>query len=196
MNIGYNVFAHTNQLDPMKTFFLLVISIFFAVARAEPNLYKVNPGDVLEISVWNEEALQKEVRVLPDGSISFPLAGNLSASGKTILQIQKAVQEKLAPLIADPVVSVSVKASEGNTINVIGQVKAPGQFVMYQPMDVMQALSLAGGLTAFAKANDIIVIRRTGEDSEALKFRYGDLEDGDNLDENHLLKSGDVIVVP
>jgi polysaccharide biosynthesis/export protein len=180
----------------MKTFFLLVISVFFTVAYAEPNSYTVNPGDILDISVWNEEALQKEVRVLPDGSISFPLAGNLSVTGKTILQIQTALVEKLKTLIADPVVNVSVKATEGNTINVIGQVKAPGQFIMYQPMDVMQALSLAGGLTAFAKANDIIIIRKNEKSSEALKFRYGDLEDGDELDKNYLLKSGDVIVVP
>jgi polysaccharide export outer membrane protein len=180
----------------MKTFFLLVISVFFTTAHAEPGVYTVNPGDILEISVWNEEALQKEVRVLPDGSISFPLAGNLSVAGKSIPQIQAVLKEKLAPLIADPVVHVSVKATEGNTVNVIGQVKSPGQFVMYQPMDVMQALSLAGGLTAFAKANDIIVIRKSDKGSEALKVRYGDLEDGDDLDKNHLLKSGDVIVVP
>ncbi len=67
---------------------------------------------------------------------------------------------------------------------------------MLQPMDVMQMLSLAGGLTAFAKANDILILRRKNGVSDALEFRYGDIEDGDNLEKNYLLKTGDVIVVP
>lgn len=180
----------------MKIFFLLVISVFFTAAHAEPNLYTVNPGDILEISVWNEEALQKELRVLSDGSVSFPLAGNLSVVGKSIPQIQTALKEKLAEFVADPVVTVSVKATEGNLIYVIGQVKTPGQFIMYQPLDVMQALSLAGGLTAFAKANSIKILRHHGDKSEAIEFEYGEVESGDKLENNHLLQSGDVVVVP
>jgi polysaccharide export outer membrane protein len=106
------------------------------------------------------------------------------------------LKERLAEFIADPVVNISVKSAEGNSIYVIGQVKKPGQFVMYQPMDVMQMLSLAGGLTAFAKANDIVILRRNGDKSESIAFKYGEVEDGDKLENNHLLRSGDVIVVP
>ncbi|WP_331818192.1 polysaccharide biosynthesis/export family protein [Methylobacter sp. Wu1] len=175
---------------------LLAVSIFFQTAHADSNQYTVNSGDILDISVWNEEALQKEVRVLPDGSISFPLAGSISVAGKSISQIQSILKERLAELIADPVVNISVKSAEGNSIYVIGQVKKPGQFVMYQPMDVMQMLSLAGGLTAFAKANDIVILRRNGDKSESIAFKYGEVEDGDKLENNHLLRSGDVIVVP
>lgn len=175
---------------------MLAVSIFFQTAHADSNQYTVNSGDILDISVWNEEALQKEVRVLPDGSISFPLAGSISVAGKSISQIQSILKERLAELIADPVVNISVKSAEGNSIYVIGQVKKPGQFVMYQPMDVMQMLSLAGGLTAFAKANDIVILRRNGDKSESIAFKYGEVEDGDKLENNHLLRSGDVIVVP
>ncbi|MEF3075506.1 polysaccharide biosynthesis/export family protein [Methylobacter sp. Wu1] len=180
----------------MRIFLLLAVSIFFQTAHADSNQYTVNSGDILDISVWNEEALQKEVRVLPDGSISFPLAGSISVAGKSISQIQSILKERLAELIADPVVNISVKSAEGNSIYVIGQVKKPGQFVMYQPMDVMQMLSLAGGLTAFAKANDIVILRRNGDKSESIAFKYGEVEDGDKLENNHLLRSGDVIVVP
>lgn len=196
MKISYTFAASTKQLDHMKTFFLLVISAFFTAAHAEPELYTVNPGDVLEISVWNEDALQHELRVLPDGSISFPLAGNMSVAGKSIPQIQAALKEKLAEFIADPMVNISVKATEGNAVYVIGQVKTPGQFVMYQPLDVMQALSLAGGLTAFAKSNDIKVLRRHGDKSEAIDFEYSEVEGGENLGINQRLHSGDVVVVP
>ncbi|WP_020160190.1 MULTISPECIES: polysaccharide biosynthesis/export family protein [Methylobacter] len=176
---------------------VLLSTIFFIqTARADSYQYTVNPGDILDISVWNEEALQQELRVLPDGSISFPLAGNFQVAGKSIDQIEAILKERLAEYIADPVVNISVKSVEGNAIYVIGQVKKPGQFVMYQPMDVMQMLSLAGGLTAFAKANDIVILRRNGDKSESIEFEYSDAEDGDKLENNHLLQSGDVIVVP
>ncbi|WAK01151.1 polysaccharide biosynthesis/export family protein [Methylobacter sp. YRD-M1] len=179
----------------MRIFLLLAVFIF-QTAHADSNQYTVNSGDILDISVWNEEALQKEVRVLPDGSISFPLAGSISVAGKSISQIHAILKDRLAEFIADPVVNISVKSAEGNSIYVIGQVKKPGQFVMYQPMDVMQMLSLAGGLTAFAKANDIVILRRNGDKSESIAFKYGEVEDGDKLENNHLLRSGDVIVVP
>jgi polysaccharide export outer membrane protein len=180
----------------MRIFLLLAAFISFQIAHADSYQYTVNTGDILEISVWNEEALQKELRVLPDGSISFPLAGSVSVAGKSISQIQAILKERLAEYIADPVVNISVKSVEGNSIYVIGQVKKPGQFVMYQPMDVMQMLSLAGGLTAFAKANDIVILRRNGDKSESIAFKYGEVEDGDKLENNHLLHSGDVIIVP
>jgi polysaccharide export outer membrane protein len=86
-------------------------------------------------------------------------------------------------------VNVSVKSASGNSVYVIGQVKKPGQFIMLQPMDVMQILSLAGGLTAFAKTNDILILRRNNGVSDAIEFRYGDIEDGDNLEKNYLLKA-------
>jgi polysaccharide export outer membrane protein len=158
--------------------------------------YTINPGDVLEISVWKEEELQREIRVLPDGHISFPLAGVIEVSGLKLTQVKEKLVEKLSEYISDPVVNISVKSVEGNIVYVIGQVQRPGQFPMYQPLDVMQVLSLAGGLTAFAKANDILILRRTEKGPEAIEFEYGELEDGDDLDTNVVLKSGDVIVVP
>ncbi len=179
-----------------KFYFLCLLMFFQATVTATEYTYTVNAGDILEISVWKEEELQRELRVLPDGHISFPLVGDINISGLTLNQVKGKLVEKLSEYISDPVVNISVKSVEGNIVYVIGQVKQPGQFIMYQPLDVMQVLSLAGGLTAFAKANDILILRRDEKGADALKFEYGELEDGDNLDENYMLKSGDVIVVP
>ena len=183
-----------NQLKLLLFCFLM----FFQVQAGadEQGSYKINPGDILQISVWKEEELQREVRVLPDGSVSFPLVGIVFIAGKDITTIQAELTKKMADYIADPVLNISISQVAGNIVYVIGQVNNPGQFIMYQPMDMMQILSLAGGLTTFAKANDIIILRRGEKGRAAIEFEYGELEDGDDLDKNHLLKSGDVIVVP
>jgi len=171
--------------------------VFFqATGNAVEDTYKVNPGDKIGISVWKEEDLMREVTVLPDGRISFPLVGEIQAAGLSLSQIKDKVTEKLSEYISDPVVNVVTNAIEGNKVYVIGQVKSPGEFTMYKRLDVMQVLSLAGGLTAFASANDIKVLRRDSKGSKAIEIEYGELEDGDELDKNILLKSGDVIVVP
>ena len=170
--------------------------IFSQSVLAEPETYLINPGDVLDISVWNEDALKREVRVLPDGTIGFPLTGTIMASGKTLDSLKKEMTDKLKEYIAEPVVNIAVKSAEGNAIYITGQVKAPGKFIMTEPMNVMQALSLAGGLTPFAKEDDIVILRKTSSGSQTLPFEYSGLESGDSSSKNHLLKSGDVIVVP
>lgn len=158
--------------------------------------YLIQPGDLLEVSVWREEYLERDVHVQPDGMISFPLAGVLEAAGKTVGEIQQAVGERLSQYIPDPVVTVSIKEIRGNRIYVIGQVQKPGQFIMNPTIDIVQALALAGGTTPFAELNDIRVLRRDGNELVAINFRYGDVEKGRNLQQNIILQSGDVIIVP
>jgi polysaccharide export outer membrane protein len=136
------------------------------------------------------------VSILPDGTISFPLAGELTAQGKTVSDVQLSLTEKLSSFLADPVVTVSVVSVAGNSIHVIGQVQSPGSFVMAQPLSVMQALSLSGGLTPFAKENNIIILRQNGLDQEVISVSYSSIEKGSDLSSNVRLKSGDVIVVP
>ncbi|PCJ30892.1 MAG: sugar transporter [Gammaproteobacteria bacterium] len=158
--------------------------------------YLLNAGDVLEISVWNEETLQKEVTVLPDGLISFPLAGELQAEGRSISDIQKELAENLTEYLTDPVVTVSVTHVTGNTVHIMGKVLKPGSFIMNQRLDVMQALSLAGGLSPYAEENNIIVLRRQGSQQHILSVHYAAIKKGKDLDTNILLHSGDVIVIP
>lgn len=179
-----------------RAFLVLAITFFWQSGFAETERYLINPGDILDISVWNEEALKREVRVLPDGTIGFPLAGTIAAAGRSVEDLKKEMTEKLKEYIAEPVISIAVQATEGNVIYVTGQVKAPGKIIMTEPMNVMQALSLSGGLTPFAAQDDIVILRKTSKGAESIKFEYSDLEEGNGLSKNHLLKSGDVIVVP
>ena len=159
--------------------------------------YQVQPGDVLEVNVWKEEGLLQEVLVRPDGGLSFPLVGDFKAQGKTIEEIQQIISERLGKYIADPVVTISAKQLLGNKIYVIGKVNQPGEFVLNSYVDVMQALSMAKGMTPFSAVNDIVILRRDENGvQKAIEFRYGDVEDGDDLDQNILLQSGDVVVVP
>ena len=174
-------------------FFLLVCS-FEATAE---EVYTLNPGDVLQISVWNEEALQQEVMVLPDGTISFPLVGNLKVASKTPAQVQDQIKKKLSRVIPDPEINVSVISVAGNNIFIIGKVNQPGQMPLFRPTDVMQALSLAGGFTPYAETDEIRIIRRDNKGrQQIIKFDYQLLTKGKALETNILLKSGDTIVVP
>ena len=161
------------------------------------DVYRLNPGDKLEITVWQEESLKQEVVVLPDGTISFPLVGHVAAAGKTTGELVKLLQERLNKFIPDSEINIRLLAAEGNLIYVTGEVKSPGKFEVKGPTDVVQALSMAGGLTAFAKKNDIIILRREADGkSKSLPFEYGDVEDGENIESNILLQSGDTILVP
>lgn len=165
-------------------------------AQVDEEVYWVKPGDVLSISVWGEPDLQDSVLVTPDGNFSFPLVGQVNAKEKTVTQLQETVRQRLATYISSPAVTVSLQEINGNTIYVIGQVKNPGEFVMTRALDVMQALSMAGGATPFAALNDILILRRSGDGQVALSFRYSEVSKGRNLAQNIRLKSGDVVVVP
>jgi polysaccharide export outer membrane protein len=159
--------------------------------------YRIGPEDVLEISVWKEEGLERQVLVRPDGGISFPLAGDVRAAGKTARELRREITKRIQKYIPDAVVTVSVVKLSGYTIFVLGKVKQPGQFVVGRYVDVLQALTLAGGLTAYASEDDIKILRRdkTGKE-QVFSFDYDDMKDGKNLSQNIILKSGDVIVVP
>ncbi len=167
-----------------------------ASALAQGAGYGLNPGDVLRISVWKEEGLEHEVLVLPDGSISFPLAGHLMVAGHTALKVEQALIERIREYIPDPAVTVSVISVAGNKIYVIGQVNRPGEFPVSQPTDVMQALSLAGGLTAFGDQDDIIILRRENGQRRVFPFDFSAVKRGEELETNIVLRSGDVVVVP
>jgi polysaccharide export outer membrane protein len=182
-----------------------LISILVCMLLAEPGLaenaptkaYLVQPGDLLEVSVWKEEDLQRETLVRPDGKFSFPLAGDVDATGKTVEDLRLEVASRLQRYIPDLVVTVTVSEIRGNKIYVIGQVNNPGEFVVNPRVDVMQALSMAGGTTPFAALNDIKILRRDASGQQrAISFAYKSVEKGRSLDQNIVLNSGDVVVVP
>ncbi len=176
---------------------LLLVGFAPQVRAQQAPDYTMNAGDTLDISVWKEEELtKKDVIVRPDGKLSFPLAGQIVARGRTVADIEAEITTRLKRYIAEPVVSVSVKNLDGCRIYVIGQVTKPGSFVMNPRVNVLQALSLAGGMTPFAAVNDIIVLRGSAGAQHALPFHYGEVVKGRNLSQNVLLEAGDVVVVP
>ena len=184
----------------LLTVALLLVQFTLTTLAAEntasENLYKIQPGDILEISVWKEETLLKQVLVRPDGGLSFPLVGDIQASGKSVSDLQALISERLSKFIPDPVVTVSIQQLTGNKVYVIGKVHQPGEFVANRYIDVVQALSVAGGMTPYASANKIKVLRRNNGKLASIPFRYGDIEKGENLEQNIILQSGDIVLVP
>jgi polysaccharide biosynthesis/export protein len=158
--------------------------------------YRLQPGDVITVSVWKETDLQAEVLVRPDGGFSFPLAGEVDAVGKTVDDIRTVLADRLKRYIPNPVVTVAVKVIGGNRIFVVGKVNHAGDFPFARPLDVMQALALAGGTTSFAAINDIVILRRQNGAQQALHFHYSDVARGRELSQNVQLQSGDTVVVP
>lgn len=175
---------------------LMACSTLANPVSAQESGYTVKPGDLLAVSVWKEENLQGDVLVTPDGAFAFPLVGTVDARGKTVTELQKILTESLVKYISDPVVTVSVREIHGNKVYVIGQVNKPGEFIVNPRVDVMQALAMAAGTTAFASLSNIIILRRTGSQQEALHFDYTDVAKGRNLEQNIELRSGDIVVVP
>lgn len=158
--------------------------------------YKLQPGDVLQVVVWKETDLQSEVLIRPDGGISFALAGDLPAAGRTTDELRADLELRVRKLVPGAVVTVSVKAPNGNRVFVIGKVNRPGDFPLLRPIDVVQAISMAGGMTPFAKSNAVRVLHRDGARQTSIRFRYSDVVNGHHLEQNVLLQSGDTVIVP
>lgn len=158
--------------------------------------YKLHAGDSITVSVWKELELQRKVIIRPDGRFSFPLAGEVQAAGRSADQIRLDIESKLTKYIPEAVVAVMVEDVSGNRIYVIGQVTKPGMYVMNPELTVLQALSLAGGGTPFAKLDNISVIRGTGAAQKTMPFRYDQVIEGKSLQQNITLVSGDVVIVP
>lgn len=158
--------------------------------------YRLGAEDVLMVSVWKDEQLTREVVVRPDGSFSFPLVGDIRAIDRTVEEIRADLVTRLAKYIPNANVSVAVLKVVSYKIYVVGRVNKPGEYVIGHYTDVLQALSLAGGLTPFAAENDIKVMRRIDGEQQAIPFRYGDVRKGKDLEQNILLQRGDIVMVP
>ena len=158
--------------------------------------YVIGPEDTLEISVWRDETLKATTLVRPDGGISFPLAGDFIVAGKTAAEVRAELVKRLEKYIPDPVVTVSVVRVASYRIYVLGRVNKPGDFQTGRNIDVLQALSIAGGMTPFASEDDIRIIRKVDGNTVSFPFQYSRVRKGGDLSQNITLKSGDVLLVP
>lgn len=166
--------------------------------------YRVNPGDDLEIYVWGEERLQRTVRVLPDGTFAFPLAGQIQAQGRLPEELEQMISNQLREQYRGqvPQVTVSIKNPAGLQFSVMGKVRSPGNFTPGRYVTILDALSLAGGPSEFANLDAILVIRKKGDQLTTLRFKLSSLfrsgaGDGDVQRANiQRLETGDTIIVP
>lgn len=175
-------------------FSTLVSTLAQADGKAPAEGYKLQPGDMIEVSVWKEPDLQRELLISPDGYISLPLLGHLRAAGHNLRTLNAAVAKKLSAFIPDPSVTVMLKQASGSRFFVMGKVNRPGAYPLNTTTSVLQALSTAGGVTVYAKSKAIKVIRE-GSDT-AISFNLDQVDSGKNLAQNISLKNGDVVVVP
>ena len=189
--------AMINIMRAIGIVFCLLFNTHFLYAQsAQHSSYLLGSGDILEISVWKDDSLTKQVVILPDGTISFPLVGVIKAAGRTIENLQDEIAKKLSEYISEPVVTIMVIKVNSYNIYVLGKVNKPGAYSLGQKINVMQALALAGGLNAFADADDIGILREVDGKQVKIKFNYKEVIKGKNLEQNITLKAGDIIVVP
>ena len=166
--------------------------------------YKISAGDQLEVYVWGDERLQRVITVLPDGTFALPLAGTVAASGRTPNQVEGELSRLLAPQYKGeaPQVTISVKATSGMQVSVIGKVKAPGSFSPNRYVTLLDILALCGGPTDFADVNNIVILRHDGQRSTVVRTRVASVLKGkpsDGIltgDGNPQLQAGDTVVVP
>jgi len=167
-----------------------------AAVTEVPHDYIIGPEDILGIVFWREADLSGDVTVRPDGRVTIAVLGEMPAAGLTPEQLQQQIQAKAKAFVNDPNVAVVVRAVNSRKIFVTGRVTTPGAYALKGPLTVMQALALAGGITDYADAKNINVLRLEGGKTKGFKFNYKDVSNGKKLDQNILLQPGDTVVVP
>jgi polysaccharide biosynthesis/export protein len=166
------------------------------VAPPDQEKYLLGPEDVIEISVWKEPDMTKQLVVQPDGKVYYPLVGEIRAVGKTVKQLQEEISKRLEKFVTDAAVTVILLKTQYYKFYVTGRVNKPGEFLAGRPTSVLQAISMAGGLTPFASPRSIKVVRKVGGQDEVHLFDYKDVSKGHLLGQNIILEPGDVVVVP
>lgn len=167
-----------------------------ATGEVDQARYVIGPEDLLHIAVWREEGLTRQVRVRPDGRISFPLVGDIQAAGLTAPQLQAELTRLLQAYVTAPAVSVIVDEVNSYKVYVLGEVAKPGALPVRAPVTVLQALALAGGLKPFAAGDRMVLVRQLEGRTLRLRLSYSDLVLGRNGAVNLTLESGDTLVVP
>ena len=186
----------------------IVLALLFALlapaAFAQSAGYRIQPGDTLAVTVLEDETLNRQVLVLPDGSVSVPLAGSVSAAGRSVGSVESTIADRLAsnfavrPSVFVSVVGLAEEITDTFPIYVLGQVGAPGLVEVEPGTTLLQSIALAGGLDRFAAAKRIQLRRTdpsTGQERLYL-FNYRAVERGGSIELMITLREGDVILVP
>jgi polysaccharide biosynthesis/export protein len=167
-----------------------------APIAAPPADYVIGPEDVLGVVFWREPEISGDVTVRPDGQITLPLIGEMSADGLRPDQLRAQIQKAAAKFVTDANVAVVIRQINSRKVFITGRVTTPGTFSLVGPRTVMQIIALAGGLNEYADAKNITVIRNRNGKALSFKFNYKDVARGKNLEQNIQLEPGDTVVVP
>ena len=173
---------------------LLVLMLTPLTLVAQEASYNIGASDLLEISVWGEQNLSRQVVVRSDGFISLPLAGDILAAGKTPPQLKKDIETILTRYIKDPRCAVIVIEPRSKRFYIQGQVTRPGQYTLDQDLSITQVIPLAGGFTQWADQDDIVILRIEGDKKARLNVDYKKILKGKT--EDILIRPGDTIIVP
>jgi polysaccharide export outer membrane protein len=158
--------------------------------------YRIGPEDMLQISVWRNEAMSRTVPVRPDGKISLPLLNDIQAEGLTPMELRDILVKKLVDFMPTPEVSVIVTETRSFKVSVIGEVPKPGRFELRSWTTVLDVLAMAGGLSQFASRGRIYVMRPSAKGEQRIPFNYNKALANPTEQENFYLRSGDIVVVP
>ena len=165
------------------------------VVATEPG-FTIGPEDVVGIFVWREAEVSGDVAVRPDGMITLPLVRDIKAAGLTPNDLADRIQEALREFITDPSVTVVVRQMNSRKVFITGEVAKPGAYALPSSMTVMQLIAVSGGISEFADANAISVMRLEGGKTRTFKFEYKEVAKGKKPEQNIMLKPGDTVVVP
>ena len=179
----------------MRKIFSVIVGILIPLALfAQDASYLIGPSDILDVSVWGEESLSRQVTVRTDGFISMPLAGDLKAADKTPAELQKDIENVLSKFIKQPHAAVIVREPRSKRFYVQGQVTRPGEFILDHTMNLTQVISGAGGFTQWADTSSIVILRIDKSGQQRIEANYKRIVKG--KDENILIQPGDTIVIP
>ena len=166
------------------------------VAIAPPEDFVIGANDVLGVVFWKEPDISGDVAVRPDGRITLPVIGEMQAAGLRPEQLQAEILARAAKYVTDPNVAVVVRTINSRRVFVTGRVTTPGGHPLNGPLTVLQAIALAGGLTEYADAKNITILRTTKAETVRFQFNYKDVAKGKSLQQNIALMPGDTVVVP
>ena len=188
------------KLNSLIGFSLVIVFLMFGSGMGQElrmsENYVVHPSDILEISIYGETDMIRELVVRPDGRVSFPLIGDIRVAGRSTTEIKQLIDEQVSTYIPEASSTVIVKQLGSLKYYVVGEVANPGMFNISTQITVLQALSLAGGMKTFADEDNIKIIRGHGKDTKRIRFDYGEAKKGEHLEQNILLHRGDVVLVP
>ena len=212
VDVSQIVVQRGNVMRVLTSWFLIAVlvagatgcvgdQVNYKVDMVAPSEFLLGPEDVLNVTIWKNQDLSREVVVRPDGMISMPLVGDIQATGLTANLLAKRIAERLTEYLASPIVFVQVKDVNSYFIYVMGEVAKPGKYSLKSYANVMQGISLAGGFTPYAKKNKIKVLRVSADGSSGkhqveIPVQYDEILKGNAVPGNFFLRIGDVIVVP